>query len=109
MGALTADLKRLKSDSNLPQVFAQMTVWDAGALIRKHRSTICRCLAAQGGDWLLNVISVRERKSYFLAEPLVSQHKLSHLLSIDWQSGMAVLERSLLRKELLKLGLAAAS
>jgi inorganic pyrophosphatase/manganese-dependent inorganic pyrophosphatase len=32
---------------------------------------------------------------------------LSHLLSIEWQAGMAVLERSLLRKELLKLGLAA--
>lgn len=109
ISALATDLKRLKPDSNLPQVFAQMTVWDAGALIRKHRSTIGHWLAAQSGDWLLNIISIRERKSYFLAEPLVSQQKLSDLLSIDWQAGMAVLERSLLRKELLRLGLVAAS
>ncbi|NWB97461.1 DHH family protein [Pseudomonas gingeri] len=104
-GALAADLKQLKPESNLPQVFAQMTVWDAGALIRKHRSTIVHWLAAQGGDWLLNVISIRECKSYFLADPVVSQQKLSRLLPVDWQAGMAVFDRSLQRKELLKLGL----
>jgi inorganic pyrophosphatase/manganese-dependent inorganic pyrophosphatase len=81
-------------------------VWDASALIRTHRSTIGDWLYAQGADWLLNVISIRERKSYFLAGPLVSQQKLSHLLSIEWQAGIAVLDRALLRKELLKLGLA---
>ena len=102
-GALAGDLKWLKADSNLPQVFAQMTVWDAGALIRKHRSTIADWLAAQGEDWLVNLISIRECRSYFLAEPKVSQEKLSQLLSIDWQAGMAVLDRSLLRKELVRL------
>lgn len=106
IGALAVDTKRLTAGSNLPQVFAQMAVWDASALIRTHRSTIGDWLYAQGADWLLNVISIRERKSYFLAGPLVSQQKLSHLLSIEWQAGIAVLDRALLRKELLKLGLA---
>lgn len=106
IGALAVDMKRLKADSNLPQVFAQMAVWDASALIQTHRSTLAHWMAAQGEDWLLNVISISECKSYFLAEPLASQQKLSHLLSIQWQAGMAVLECPLLRKELLKLGLA---
>jgi len=105
VGALAVDMKRLKADSNLPQVFAQMAVWDAGALIQTHRSTIGHWLATQGEDWLLNVISIRECKSYFLAESLVSQQKVSDLLPIEWQAGLAVLERSLLRKELLNLGL----
>ena len=105
-GAMAVDVKRLKADSNLPQVFAQIAVWDASALIRTHRSMMGYWLAAQGADWLLNVISIRECKSYFFAEPQVSQQKLSHLLSIEWQAGMAVLEPSLLRKELLTLGLA---
>ncbi|MDR0192136.1 DHH family protein [Pseudomonas yamanorum] len=102
-GALAGDMKWLKADSKLPQVFAQMTVWDAGALIRKHHSTMVHWLAAQGEDWLVNIISIRECKSYFLAEPKVSQEKVSQLLAIDWQAGMAVLERSLLRKELVRL------
>jgi inorganic pyrophosphatase/manganese-dependent inorganic pyrophosphatase len=106
--ALAADMKRMKPDSGLPQVFAQMTVWNADALLERHRSTINLWMAGQGRDWLLNLISIRDRKSCLLAKPLVSQQKLSHLLSLDWQAGMAVLEPSMLRKELLKLSLQAA-
>lgn len=103
--ALAADLKRFKPETNLPQVFAQMTVWDAQALIEQHRSTLTRWLASQGNDWLLNIVSICERKSYFLAEPLVSQKKLSDLLQVDCRSGLVVHERSLLRKELLAMGI----
>ena len=103
--ALAADLKRLKPESNLPQVFAQMTVWDADALLQKHRPAIRQWMAEQGDDWMLNVISIRDGKSCFLAEPVSSQRKLNHLLTLDWHAGMADHAPSILRKELLKLGL----
>ncbi len=103
--SLATDLKRLKPESNLPQVFAQMTVWDADALLQKHRPAISQWMAEQGDDWMLNVISICDRKSCLLAEPLPSQQKLSHLLTLDWIAGMSVLTPSILRKELLKLGL----
>ncbi|WP_423205761.1 DHH family phosphoesterase [Pseudomonas kribbensis] len=103
--ALAADLKRMKPESRLPEVFAQMTVWDADALIEKYRNEICRWMGGQGDDWLLNVISISQRKSCLLAEPVVSQQKLSRLLPMEWQAGLAVLKPSILRKELLKLGL----
>ncbi|MBB6154878.1 inorganic pyrophosphatase/manganese-dependent inorganic pyrophosphatase [Pseudomonas sp. JAI115] len=103
--ALAADLKRFKPDSNLPQVFAQMTVWDADALLHKHRNDIGGWMVGQGDDWLLNVISIRDGKSCLLAEPLLSQQKLDRLLPLQWQAGMAVVKPSMLRKELLKLGL----
>ncbi|MFJ3008404.1 bifunctional oligoribonuclease/PAP phosphatase NrnA [Pseudomonas fluorescens] len=103
--ALAADLKRFKPDSNLPQVFAQMTVWDADALLHKHRNEIGGWMVGQGDDWLLNVISIRDGKSCLLAEPLLSQQKLDRLLPLQWQAGMALVKPSMLRKELLKLGL----
>ncbi|HEX4549501.1 DHH family protein [Pseudomonas sp.] len=103
--ALAADLKRFKPDSNLPQVFAQMTVWDADVLIEKQHVEISNWMAGQGDDWLLNVISIRDGKSCLLAEPVLSQHKLDRLLPLQWQAGMAVVKPSMLRKELLKLGL----
>lgn len=106
-GALGADLKRMRPESNLPQVFAQMTVWDADALLHKHRPTFSRWMAGQGDDWLLNVIGIRDRKSCLLAESTLTQQKLNNLLSLDWQAGIAVLKPSILRKELLKLGLTA--
>ncbi|WP_434589675.1 DHH family phosphoesterase [Pseudomonas sp. R4-83] len=107
--ALAADLKQMKPETQLPQAFAQMTVWDADTLLQKHRSAIHRWMAEQCDDWLLNLISIRDRKSCLLAESLVSQHKLSSLLSLHWHTGMAVLEPSMLRKELLKLGLSVSS
>ncbi|WP_178120919.1 DHH family phosphoesterase [Pseudomonas atagonensis] len=103
--ALAADLKRMKPQSNLPQVFAQLTVWDAVALIRSHRAAISHWMNGQGEDWLLNVISIRDRLSCLLAEPMVSQQKLNRLLPLAWQAELAVLKPSMLRKELLKLGL----
>ncbi|MBK5373885.1 DHH family protein [Pseudomonas sp. TH43] len=105
VGALAVDLKRMKPESNLPQIFAQMTVWDADALLQKHRTTISHWMAKQGEDWLLNLISIRDRKSCLLAEPLPSQQNLSQLLTLDWHAGLAVLTPSILRKQLLKLGL----
>lgn len=107
--ALAADLKQMKPETHLPQVFAQMTVWDADALLQKHRPTINRWMAEQGDDWLLNVISIRDRKSCFLAPAELSQQKLNRLLLLDWQAGLAVRAPSMLRKELLKLGLDAGS
>ncbi|MFJ7792854.1 bifunctional oligoribonuclease/PAP phosphatase NrnA [Pseudomonas sp. NPDC096950] len=107
--ALAADMKRMKPETGLPHVFAQMTVWDAQALIQQHRQTISEWLAVQGDDWLLNVISISERRSYFLVEPLISQKKLGDLLRVDCQDGLVVHERSLLRKELVAMGLAVSS
>jgi inorganic pyrophosphatase/manganese-dependent inorganic pyrophosphatase len=104
-GALAADLKRFNPASNLPQVFAQMTVWDADGLLHKHRNEICGWMAGQGEDWLLNIISIRDGKSCLLAEPLVSQQRLNRLLPLEWQASVAIVKPSMLRKELLKLGL----
>ncbi|WP_095190168.1 bifunctional oligoribonuclease/PAP phosphatase NrnA [Pseudomonas sp. Irchel 3E19] len=103
--ALAADLKRFKPDSNLPQVFAQMTVWDADGLLHNHCNEICGWMAGQGDDWLLNVISIRDGKSCLLAEPEASQQTLNRLLPLQWQAAMAVVKSSMLRKELLMLGL----
>lgn len=106
--ALAADVKRMQPESNLPQVFAQMTLWDADAFVHRHQPAINGWMAAQGDDWLLNVIGIRDGKSFLLARPEISQQKLKNLLALDWQAGVAVLQPSILRKELLKLGLGAA-
>ncbi|MBV4457904.1 DHH family protein [Pseudomonas sp. COR58] len=105
--SLEKDLKRMKPDSGLPALFAQMTVWDAGALVARHRAEISGWLTGQGEDWLLNVIGIREGESRFLADPPISQDKVSRLVALDWHAGQAVLQPSILRKELLRLGLSA--
>lgn len=106
-GALSADMKRMTATPNLPQRIAQMTVWDAGELIHQHHAAIDQWLMTQGEDWLLNAISLRECKSYWLTGSSLSRHKLSRLVDVEWQGPLAVLPRGMQRKELLKLALAA--
>ncbi len=103
--ALISDLKRMGPESMLPQVFSQITVWDPSRLFRAHKAEIRRCLSAQSDDWVLNVISINEGKSYFLAESSVSQRKLSALVQLDWIMNVASLPHSILRKELMKIAL----
>jgi inorganic pyrophosphatase len=103
--ALISDLKRMGPESMLPLVFSQITVWDPSQLIRAYRAEISQCLSAQGDDWVLNIISISEGKSYFVAEPSVSQRKLSALVQLVWNMDVASLPHPILRKELMKLGL----
>ncbi|WP_248749253.1 DHH family phosphoesterase [Pseudomonas sp. MWU15-20650] len=103
--ALAADMKRMAATDNLPQVFAQMTVWDAAALIHRHHPMIGRWLSGQGDDWVLNAISICDGKSYLLAQAPGSQGKISRLQPVRWQAGVAVLEPSLQRKEWVGLAL----
>ncbi|WP_085656567.1 hypothetical protein [Pseudomonas sp. B11(2017)] len=53
---------------------------------------------------MLNVIGIRDGESRFLADPPISQDKLSRLVALDWYAGEAVLQPLILRKELLRLG-----
>lgn len=100
--ALKADCKRLQV-SRLPKVFAQLTVWDANGLLMRYHHTLIAWLKAQGGDSLVNLIGIVDGKSYFLADTQRSKDKLSRLISLCWEEDVAVVEPSLLRKELLAL------
>lgn len=103
--SLAADSKQMPTQSALPGLFAQLTVWDAKRLLDRHHETLRSSLDIVGEDWLLNAISIAEQKSYFLAGSPCSQDKLSRLLPLTWQADVAVLDQAVLRKELLKLGL----
>lgn len=106
--ALISDIKRMGPASMLPQVLAQVTVWDASRLIHAHRTEIDRCLNAQGDDWALNIISISEGKSYFIAAP-GSQRKLSALVPLSWIKSVSSLPNSILRKELIRIALGKAA
>ncbi|EPL03490.1 bifunctional oligoribonuclease/PAP phosphatase NrnA [Pseudomonas sp. CF161] len=102
--ALLKDLKVMAPISNLPRTFAQLTVWDAGQLLLQRRQ-IEQVLGRQGEDWLLNLISLREHKSYLLTGSAGSSQKLALLVDCPAQDGVRVLDRPVLRKELLRKGL----
>ncbi|MGC5700961.1 DHH family protein [Pseudomonas sp. NFXW11] len=103
--ALHKDLKVFEEASNLPRYFAQLTLWDGADLLRQQRPLIERVLGQCGDDWLLNLISLSEGKSYLLSSP-DSARKVERLVQCSSQDGVHCLARPILRKELLRKGLA---
>ncbi|AZC18979.1 DHH family phosphoesterase [Pseudomonas sp. CMR5c] len=103
--ALHKDLKVLGEESNLPRRFAQLTLWNADRLLRQQRPLIERVLGQWGDDWLLNLISLGEGRSYLLSGGAASAQKLDRLLECPAVNGLHCLDRPILRKELLRLGL----
>jgi len=104
--ALQADCKRL-GEANLPEVFAQLTVWDAQGLVHRQGDRMLDWLRGQGGDGLVNLIGIADGKSHFLTSSASARDKLGRLLPLCWQGEVAVTEPSLLRKQLLTLALEA--
>lgn len=103
--ALCKDLKVMAPSSNLPRTFAQLTVWSGAKLLQQQRRLIERVLGEQGQDWLLNLIGLSEQKSYLLTGGAGSTQKLTRLIDGPVRDGLMVLDRPILRKELLRKGL----
>lgn len=105
--ALLKDLKVLEASSNLPRYFAQLTLWNGAGLLQHQRPLIERVLGQRGDDWLLNLICLSEGRSYLLTGSNPdSARKLDRLLECPGLDGLRCLTRPILRKELLRKGLA---
>lgn len=50
---------------------------------------IDRTLQDKSADWILNLISIREGKSYFVARNALSQKKFQKLLGVKFDDGIA--------------------
>jgi hypothetical protein len=61
---------------------------------------------ANSDTWAMNVVSIGEGKSYFLAEDPEIQAELAKLLAITFQGNLATGNRLWLRKEVVKASLA---
>lgn len=97
--ALFGDLKTVRDNLVLPSRLAQLAVWDAERILEKL--PLIRDWFA-GDDFMLNLIDIHQRVSYFVCDGEAYQKKLSHLFGIRFHAGVAKTETALLRKEIIK-------
>jgi inorganic pyrophosphatase len=100
--AIRNDTKTMPTHEYLPRAFGQLVVWNAQAILADHRNEIADTLAAMDEDWVANIISIEEGKSYFIADNQSRQKKFGELMNLDLSSGIATADRLWLRKEVLK-------
>lgn len=80
----------------------QFAVWDARELLEKSQADLLDHFEMQAEPWFMNIISIGERKSYFLASDPAMQTWLSDLLNLTFENSLAVADRLWLRKEIIQ-------
>jgi inorganic pyrophosphatase/exopolyphosphatase len=101
--AIRNDTKILQFKSyDRPICFGQLVVWDGEQVIARYEDALRETLKTIKSDWLMNVISVKDQKSYFVADNPKVQKWLTELLNIRFDDMTAIANRSWLRKEVIK-------
>lgn len=98
---LKNDTKIEKVSSYLPEVFGQLIVLDKEDILSNLDRVYCTF--GKYEEWVLNVISLSDGKSYLLFGNEETRKKLEELFSIQANEQYLQLETCMLRKEIMKL------
>lgn len=99
--ALFKDIKKVRDNEILPSNVAQLCVWDTKTVL--ERLPQIRQWFGRLDNWMINLIDVKHRCSYFVCDDAYHQKKIGETFQIDLSSGVARTRTSYLRKEIIKI------
>lgn len=80
----------------------QVTVWHAQNIIDNYQADLEDTFQQHPEKWFINLISVGEKRSYFMCTDKDVQRWLSSLLGVQFNGSIAIAERLWLRKEIFQ-------
>ena len=86
----------------LPPIFSQLTIWDKEIVLR-NKDVLYTILNKMGNKWMLNLICLKDGKSYLIAQDLEVQKKLEKLFNRKFKTDIMELDNVWLRKEIMKI------
>lgn len=99
--ALFNDIKTVRNNAVLPQRVGQLCVWDAGSILARVEE-LREWLAGDSDNWMVNIIDIQHRCSYFLCDDVCYQKEIERIFDVCFDSGIARTEIPYLRKEIIK-------
>lgn len=102
------DIKIQKTNEYLPEVFGQLTIWDAEELLHK-RDFINQIMNGYGNEWMLNIISLSNNSSYIIYSNDEIKIKLEQLLDCYDKNETLIKSPAMLRKEIMRKALTSKS
>lgn len=99
--AMFNDIKTVRNNPILPPRVAQLCVWNADSILSKL-SEIRDLFSEESDGWMINIIDIRQRCSYFVCDHEQYQKKIEKVFDICFESGVAKTKVSYLRKEIIK-------
>lgn len=99
--AIENDTKVEKICDLLPTVFGQLTLWNKGFILA-NKKIVYETLNHINKEWMMNIISLEDAKSYIIAEDAKVQAGLERLFNKSFKNDILELENVWLRKEIIK-------
>lgn len=97
------DLKRLWYPSLGTEVCAgQIVLWDGAGFAHAHEHLFKHELAKELPEWYMNIVDLKEGRSYFVTDHSAVKGWLSRLLGVKFEGNIAKSDRPWLRKEITK-------
>jgi len=101
--SITNDVKVLKFKTYPAKLaIGQLVIWDAADVAKSHLQIIQEVMGKISPKWFMNLVSVGEGSSYFIATDPAIQQWLSSLLGVQFKGPTAKANRLWLRKEIIK-------
>jgi inorganic pyrophosphatase/exopolyphosphatase len=101
--AIHNDLKALDLlATGTPQTVGQLVVWDGKELVDTQLPVITTVLSTLSEQWVMNIVSISENKSYFLVQGQQLSRLMADICNLQFSDGLAVANRLWLRKEIVK-------
>lgn len=102
--ALKNDTKYMKFENIEADAiaFGQLVIWSAEKATTEYRMEIEQAMATNSDNWFVNVVSIEEGRSYFLASGDIVENWASNVLGVQFSNHLASADRLWLRKEIFK-------
>ena len=85
----------------LPPVMGQLVLWDKDYFI-KNMDLLIETMESFKEDWIMNLISLKDGKSYIIATDNITKNKIEKLFSLQYNGDIMELDDVWLRKEIIK-------
>lgn len=99
--ALFNDVKTVRDNNILPSTVAQICAWDALGIL-KSLPEIRQWFGQSFSSWMINVIDIKRRCSYFVCDDEHYQKEIEKVFGAHFEAGVAKSSISYLRKEIIK-------
>lgn len=99
--AIFNDIKTVRNNPVLPPRVAQLCVWNTDSILSKL-SEIRSLFIDVPDSWMINIIDIKHRCSYFVCDDEQCQKKIEKIFNVYFESGVAKTQESYLRKEIIK-------
>ena len=95
------DTKNEKICDILPDTFSQLTLWNKDFILN-NKENVYKILDKMSPEWMLNIISLEEGKSYIIANNELVKRNIEKLFEKTFKTDIMELDSVWLRKEIIK-------